>query len=468
MRKAAAFALAIASVGSAVLLIYPDKTLRLDADGFPADWKVVAPAPQPAHEIAARPADAPRVFSPGQPLLATTSRKTDAAATAAPPAPLPRQIAGDMPPRKLASSRPADDEARRELVRDLQTELKRVGCYEGEVNGVWTPSSKKAMAAFTDRVNATLPLEEPDFILLTLVQGHGAKACGRSCPGGQALGDDGKCVPRAVLAHAAKNEPRLTEDPAPGQPAKARSAQTQTKASTTRVASAWSTVVTTTPPEPATAMPSAPRKAPVAPLPGRMAIGAVVEPPTADIESTRPDPARRRTEPMTAAQRGADIEAERKARLDEATVRKAQELASKQRSRPPVPLVNGNASTPTVKPPNAVVAVAAPTAAPDPARPEINAADEAAAPTDNAAIAAAARKASLQRNRVRAPARREPGPAQAGIGGPLVMAAPYRAPIPRPLPPYAMRRVANAPLPSYAPQPTRWTRTIFTDIDRSR
>src|SRR5690349_13734274 len=51
------------------------------------------------------------------------------------------------------------------LGRELQRELARVGCYEGERNGIWTPATRKAMKAFTDRVNATLPTEEPDYIL---------------------------------------------------------------------------------------------------------------------------------------------------------------------------------------------------------------------------------------------------------------------------------------------------------------
>ena len=82
--------------------------------------------------------------------------------------------------------------------------MKRVGCYEGELNGVWTPATRRAMKAFTDRVNATLPVEEPDAILFAMVQGHQDKACGKPCPSGQGLSDDGRCLPNAILAKAAK------------------------------------------------------------------------------------------------------------------------------------------------------------------------------------------------------------------------------------------------------------------------
>src|SRR5215468_10206272 len=59
--------------------------------------------------------------------------------------------------------------------RELQKELKRVGCYGGELNGVWTTSTRQAMAAFTDRVNAKLPTNKPDSILLALVRGYSSK-----------------------------------------------------------------------------------------------------------------------------------------------------------------------------------------------------------------------------------------------------------------------------------------------------
>jgi len=98
---------------------------------------------------------------------------------------------GLAPPRDRAS-----------LVRELQRGLKRVGCYEGEVSGVWTQQSRSAMRAFTGRINAALPVDEPDGVLLALVQGHKDKACGMPCPPGEGLATDGRCLPNAVLAHA--------------------------------------------------------------------------------------------------------------------------------------------------------------------------------------------------------------------------------------------------------------------------
>ena len=90
--------------------------------------------------------------------------------------------------------------SRTELTQSLQKELKRVGCYSGDVSGEWTPASQQAMNAFLQRLNASLPTNEPDFILLTLVQGQTAMACGAACPSGNVLMENGRCVPAPALA----------------------------------------------------------------------------------------------------------------------------------------------------------------------------------------------------------------------------------------------------------------------------
>jgi hypothetical protein len=104
------------------------------------------------------------------------------------------------------------------LARQLQRELKRVGCYAGEIDGLWSPASRSAMKAFTDRVNAALPSDQPDAILLSLVQGHGGIACGATCPSGQGLAADGRCVPSAILARPHKPAQERTATAAPHKP----------------------------------------------------------------------------------------------------------------------------------------------------------------------------------------------------------------------------------------------------------
>ena len=117
------------------------------------------------------------------------------AATPAVPAPPP------VPVTRIATDAPVD---RVSLVRELQRELKRVGCYSGDVNGVWTTSSRMAMKSFTDRVNASLPIDNPDDILLSLVRAHREPACAAQCASGQTASEQGRCV---VAAKAPAADP---------------------------------------------------------------------------------------------------------------------------------------------------------------------------------------------------------------------------------------------------------------------
>jgi hypothetical protein len=67
---------------------------------------------------------------------------------------------------------PRDPDARYRLVVDIQQRLRRAGCYWGRIDGSWGHATKDAMKEFADRVNATLPLDQPDYILFTLMQSH--------------------------------------------------------------------------------------------------------------------------------------------------------------------------------------------------------------------------------------------------------------------------------------------------------
>ena len=105
-----------------------------------------------------------------------------------------------VPSRAAAIPRDRDT-----LARALQKELRRVGCYEDELNGAWTPATRRAMKAFTDRVNATLPVEEPDGVLFVMVQSQQDRVCGKPCPVGQGISEGGRCLSNAILAKATKN-----------------------------------------------------------------------------------------------------------------------------------------------------------------------------------------------------------------------------------------------------------------------
>ena len=107
---------------------------------------------------------------------------------------------------------PTDPDARYKLVLDIQQQLRRVGCYRGRLDGSWGLATKDAMREFTDRVNATLPLDAPDYVQLALIQSHADNACG-ACPAGQSLSASGRCAGRLIPAQAKQaNAPQLATE----------------------------------------------------------------------------------------------------------------------------------------------------------------------------------------------------------------------------------------------------------------
>ena len=148
---------------------------------------------------------------------------------------------------------------RYDLARELQTELRRVGCYYGEIDGDWGSGSKRAMSGFTSRVNASLPVDTPDAIMLTMIRRFDGQACSATCRSDEMFTGDGRCVPTTVFA----------QDRASG---RSQSASVEERPSVPR---AWSVMV-----QPPVAEPSrgeVTRTATAEPLPGRMSVGGPVE-----------------------------------------------------------------------------------------------------------------------------------------------------------------------------------------------
>jgi hypothetical protein len=137
-----------------------------------------------------------------------------------PPVPQPAARPPAERPQPSVGPGPMSDPAA--LARMLQRELKRVGCYDGEVSGVWSPASRAAMKAFTERVNVAAG-RSPDPVLLALVQGHQGRACGDNCPTGEARTANGRCLPVAFIGKAEGK-------PAPTQGAEAESRVEPSKA----------------------------------------------------------------------------------------------------------------------------------------------------------------------------------------------------------------------------------------------
>ena len=164
---------------------------------------------------------------------------------------------------RLTSSTPADGAARYALIRDIQTELKRVGCYYGKIDGDWGPGSKRAMTNFIARVNASLPTRNPDFILLSLVQSQPTTVCGTSCGPGQMRIANGQCRSKAIIAQR-KAKPKV--------PTHTASIATPPRP---MLVSGWRKVAAAHPDQTQGGFSSPPVPRPVyrKPLPGRMTVG---------------------------------------------------------------------------------------------------------------------------------------------------------------------------------------------------
>jgi hypothetical protein len=93
---------------------------------------------------------------------------------------------------------------------DLQRELKRVGCYDGELNGLWNTAAQQGMEEFLREANAKLPSKKPDEVLLALVRGHSGKVCGAPCRIGEDRTKGGRCAPKLVTSSVATTAYRAT------------------------------------------------------------------------------------------------------------------------------------------------------------------------------------------------------------------------------------------------------------------
>lgn len=186
--------------------------------------------------------------------------------------------------------KPKSASERARLIKNLQRELKRVGCYWGKIDGVWGKGSKRSLIDFIEAVNSTLPAKKPDYFQYKLVSSHRGSACGSAADKTQVASNQAGDVTtkttarwQAVDAWRGKVErnttgPVTTIARAPNLPAHTKPSLLRTgsiaPSGTTqrqRVASVDVGGQVNTPTSPA--MTAQQRRA--APLPGRMSIGAL-------------------------------------------------------------------------------------------------------------------------------------------------------------------------------------------------
>lgn len=160
----------------------------------------------------------------GRPESGRDSGNFQTTMTAAPPAAatdLAAPVAQARPMADLSSN--LDMATRDALARDIQSELARLGCYGGAVDGVWSPEAQRAAGAFVAKANARIPANEPDFALFSLTKtATPEQACGPAitvaekpvvAPPSMGLGGPVQRRPRAAAYHNDRSVQSLFTNP---------------------------------------------------------------------------------------------------------------------------------------------------------------------------------------------------------------------------------------------------------------
>lgn len=113
----------------------------------------------------------------------------------------PKRIAvlpapGQAPASTAAAQPPAAAAPQPDLValaRELQTELRRVGCDPGAINGVWSANSRQALEQFNRRADMDLETQVASVDALDAVKGQRGRICPLVCGSGQRP-DGERCV----------------------------------------------------------------------------------------------------------------------------------------------------------------------------------------------------------------------------------------------------------------------------------
>ena len=63
------------------------------------------------------------------------------------------------------------------LVQQIQSELHRLGCYGGAIDGQWNDATQRAMQTLGERVSVLRPVDTPDYIMLALARSQAGTVC---------------------------------------------------------------------------------------------------------------------------------------------------------------------------------------------------------------------------------------------------------------------------------------------------
>lgn len=282
-------------------------TFALAAGGIAAYWALTDDGMRPLADIAAVSDNPARV-------MPTERGSAIPEATATPRAPLP---VAQSPKLQSVAQRTDDSvSSQKQIVREVRRHLTRVGCLAGPPSDAWDEAATTAARAFGEHINATIPVNAADHVLLTLLEGYRGLACNLVCPQGERADGDGICRPAVVAvaqppvrpvtptATAAPEKPTIALPPRkPANietPAKSTEAVTKTQAPPPQPVAAMpakSAMTSTTKPapnmpaKPTLALPAKPAATtPPRPPSDRVARAAPPKPPATQAESSSRKP----------------------------------------------------------------------------------------------------------------------------------------------------------------------------------
>jgi uncharacterized caspase-like protein len=100
------------------------------------------------------------------------------------------QLAALAPPGEAGAAKP-DQRAAGDVPRLLQTELRRVGCYSGTVDGNWNAASQKSLGLFNKNARTKFDVNLASLDALDIVRGKTGRVCPPVCDYGYKLDGDG-------------------------------------------------------------------------------------------------------------------------------------------------------------------------------------------------------------------------------------------------------------------------------------
>jgi uncharacterized caspase-like protein len=153
------------------------------------------------------------------------------------PSPAPQVVAAATPPPRSEPMPVPVGPAPGEIARLMQTELARVGCYSGAINGDWNTASRRAVDAFNKSASTKIDSKTASLEGVDKVRDKQARVCPLecdsgfkaednkcvkiACESGSALNDKGACEPvksRENIRETTRSEPEKRRAAAPRQP----------------------------------------------------------------------------------------------------------------------------------------------------------------------------------------------------------------------------------------------------------